>query len=279
MIRLLSIDILFGVISSYIFAAVLLESELHLLVPLILCLAVWLVYTLDHLSDASYLGTRAVKPVYRWHWEKRRVLLAISAFLFLLALSLSLLYLPPGILLTGLAGAALLTVYLLVHSHPGRRRGYLFKEFWVGGIYTMGIWGLPVLYRNQPVQPVLVLIIISFFCLVMVNVLTYSYFEQATDRKENLPTFAVRFGPRSCRTLITYFLVTGAMLALTGMFLAGRGRDFRAAGILLLMSLVLSFLYIFPAYFGRKGRFGILADAVFLLPCLIFLQADLQISF
>jgi hypothetical protein len=278
-LRLLSIDILLGVFSSYIFAAVLLESELHILVPMILCLAVWLVYTLDHLSDAYHLGSDALKPVYLWHWKRRRILLGFCAVLVLLAITLSFLYLSPAILLAGLAGTTLLLAYMLVHSLPFRKRRYFFKEFWVGGIYTLGIWGLPVLFRDTAVRPALVLIMASFFCLVMVNVLSYSYFELPLDREESLPTFAVRYGSRRCRIAIVGFLALAVILALSGLIVGGPGRDLQAGGILLLMSVLLAMIQLFPGYFGRNGRFGILADSVFLLPCLILLMHSLQVSF
>lgn len=65
---MLSLDILLGVFCSYLFAASLLKSDAPSLVPVILCIAVWLLYTLDHLADAHHLGERAIKPVYKcWY--------------------------------------------------------------------------------------------------------------------------------------------------------------------------------------------------------------------
>ena len=79
--RLLSFDILLGVLAGYLFACTLLESNVPTLVPVILCLVVWMVYTLDHLGDAYFLGDRAVKAVYKWHRQNRKHLLYAVAIL------------------------------------------------------------------------------------------------------------------------------------------------------------------------------------------------------
>jgi 4-hydroxybenzoate polyprenyltransferase len=269
---LLSIDILLGVSCSYLFATVLLESDLPALVPLILCIAVWLIYTLDHLSDAWFLGGRALKPVYAWHWERRRILLVFSAVLAATAVLLSFLYLPAKVLLAGLAGSGFLMLYGLFHSLLANRGRYFFKELWVGGIYTIGVWGLPFLFRGVRADPAIFMILAAFFCLVMVNVLTYSLFELPLDRQENLPTFAVRYGYRSCRNLIRGFLIISLVLSSACLCLHGPATvRIKTAGILLVMSFLLGIIHIFPGYFGKHGRFGRLADAVFILPAVIVL--------
>ncbi len=267
---MLSIDILLGVSSSYLFARVLLKSDLPVLVPLILCIAVWLIYTLDHLSDAYFLGKRALKPVYIWHWKRRRILLVFSTVLAASAFLLSFLYLPVKVLYAGLAGSGFLLLYGLFQSLPISRGRYFFKELWVGGIYTLGVWGLPILFRGVRADPAVILILAAFFCLVMVNVLSYSLFEMPLDRQENLPTLAVRYGNRFCRNLIRGFLIMAVILVLVCMIISDTVR-LKAAGILLVMSILLGIIHIFPGYFGRNDRFGRLADAVFILPAMIVL--------
>ncbi len=201
---MLSMDILLGVFCSYLFAASLLKSDAPSLVPVILCIAVWLLYTLDHLADAHHLGERAIKPVYKWHWKNRRLLFPAAALLFAAGFFLSVVFLPARTIYAGLAGGGILR--------------YLYKEVWVGLIYTAGVWGLPFLFRG--VQPDLshVFLVPAFLCIVLVNVLSYSWFEFPADSREKLQTLAVWHGTKICGILIRVLLIITVILVITGLY-------------------------------------------------------------
>ncbi|MFC2112407.1 UbiA family prenyltransferase [Bacteroidota bacterium] len=265
--RILSIDILAGVLAGFAFAVTLLESSVPGLVPVFICSAVWLVYTLDHLGDAYYLGSEAVKPVYRWHWRNRKKLLYTVAVLAGASLVASLIWLPFLVIYCGIMGTGILSIYMLLHSRPAFKKRYLFKEIWIAVIYTTGVWGFPYLYRGKSLDITLILLILSFFLLVLVNVLSYSRYEIEVDREEKLSTLATRFGEKACRNMIFCLLLISMVLLSLCIYLSVNEfiRPW-AALILIMMCIILGEIHLKPEYFRRNAWFGILADGIFILP-------------
>ncbi len=100
-IRILSLDILAGVLCGYTFARLILESDCPPITPFILCMMVWLIYTVDHLLDAQALKENALKPAYKWHWSNRKIIRAILLISGIATIGLSLIFLPGKILVFG----------------------------------------------------------------------------------------------------------------------------------------------------------------------------------
>ncbi len=272
---MLSIDILLGVLSSYLFAGTLLNSNEPPLIPLILCLSVWLVYTLDHLADASWLGGNSKKPVYIWHLRYRRVLFNIAIFTAVIGGVISFVFLPSRVIFTGIVCGLLLVLYLLLNSLRIFRKRYFFKEVWIAILYAGGIWIFPYFFRLIDPDYKIFLVFSAFFCLVLVNVLSYSFFELPVDLLQGLKTFGVVFGGRACRLLIIVLLIISFSLSLVLIFVSfsvAALSSASSAGILLLaMTLIMAMIHLFPDFFGKNERFGIVADGVFILPAGIFL--------
>ena len=122
-IRILSLDILAGVICGYTFARIILGSDCPPLTPVILCATVWLIYTLDHLLDAMARKGRSARPAYRWHYQNRKILWPVLLAVGLTTAGLSLAFLPARILIFGCVLGGGLVIYTLVqHGMPGKGR-------------------------------------------------------------------------------------------------------------------------------------------------------------
>lgn len=163
-------------------------------------------------------------------------------------------------------------VYILSQALPALRKRYLYKEVWVGLIYTAGVWGLPFLFRG--VQPDLshVFLVPAFLCIVLVNVLSYSWFEFPADSREKLQTLAVWHGTKICGILIRVLLIITVILVITGLyFFHSEPERIIAFVILLVMASLLGLVHLFSGFFRKHERFGKVADAVFILPALIVL--------
>ena len=268
--RILSLDILAGVFCGYTFARLILDCDCPPLTPVILCLTVWLIYTLDHLLDARTLKENSIKPVYRWHWDHRSVLRPVLLAVGLVTIGLSLVYLPTGILIFGGITGSLVVFYTIAHQgKPGTHRKYMFKEVWISILYTAGIWGVPLISKWSIPEISVLLAIVIFLMLVLVNVLLYSLHDYYKDRKESQHTLATRFG-REATSHLLRLLILSALILILAAFLIPEEQDLGKVYIILLsMTSVLGLILIFPSFFGRHKRFGILADAVFLLPGLL----------
>src|SRR5690606_11649255 len=115
-LQTLSIDIVLGACAGMLFFDRLIEAELNLIVYLLLGLAVWCIYTFDHLLDARQIGKHASTFRHAFHQEHFKVL---SIFLGLigsvgLILALNLLKIN-DILILGLGmGALILLIFILL---------------------------------------------------------------------------------------------------------------------------------------------------------------------
>jgi len=269
-IRILSFDILAGVICGYTFASIILDSECPSLTPVILGATVWLIYTLDHLLDARARKERSTRPAYRWHHNNRKVLWPVLLAGGLATAGLSLAFLPARILIFGCLMGGLAVIYILVqHGKPGTRRMYLFKEGWVSIIYTAGIWGLPLLMPGTvPGIPVWLAIII-YCLLVLINVLIYSYHDHHTDEQESQLTMATVAGKKTTAHLLRLLILSVLMLIVVAFLILESTAMVKVYLILLGMTILLGGILAFPVFFSKKDRYGILADAVFFLPGLL----------
>jgi hypothetical protein len=269
-VRILSLDILAGVYCGYTFARLILDSECPPITPLILCLTVWLIYTLDHLLDARTLKEKSGKPAYRWHYDMRKILWPILLATGLATLILSLAFLPARILIFGCIMGSFAILYTLVHQGLFRSRlTYLFKEGWISIIYTLGIWGVPLLsYGTIPDIPVLLTIII-YLLLVLINVLIYSFFDYHIDGQESQQTLATVFGRRITSHLLRLLNLSALLLIMVAYLILVDMAMGKVYIILLSMTAVLGLIIAFPRFFSKNERYGILADGVFLIPGLL----------
>jgi hypothetical protein len=272
MVRILSLDILAGVFCGYHFARLTLDCNCPSLTPLILCLTVWLIYTLDHMLDARDQKENSIKPVYRWHWDQRYALRPLWLLVGLVTIGLSLAYLPGKILLFGGITASLVVIYTIAHQgKPGTHRKYLFKEVWISILYTAGIWGVPLISKGSIHDISVLLTIVIYLVLVLVNVLLYSLYDYNKDRKESQHTLATRFGREATCHLLRLLIISALILILAAFLISDEQAMMKFYIILLSMTAVLGVILIFPRFFGRHERFGMLADGAFLLPGLLVL--------
>lgn len=269
-VRILSLDVLAGVFCGYTFARLILDCECPPLTPVILCLTVWLIYTLDHLLDARALKEESGKPAYRWHYENRKILRPILLAAGFATVGLSLVFLPLRILILGCIMAGLVAFYTLAHQGMlGSRMTYLFKEGWISIIYTAGIWGVPLLsYGAVPDIPVLLTIII-YLLLVLINVLIYSYHDYHTDCRESQQTLATVYGRKTIFHLLRLLILSVLMLIMVAFLILDDQSMGKVNIILLSMTTLMGLIIAFPGFFSKNVRYGIMADAVFFLPGLL----------
>jgi hypothetical protein len=273
-IRILSLDILAGVFCGYTFARLILEAACPPITPVILCLAVWLIYTLDHLLDARGLKDQSGKPAYRWHYDHRKILWPILLAAGLATGGLSLAFLPARILVFGCITGGLVVFYTLAHQGMfSSRMTYLFKEGWISTVYTAGIWGVPLLYHGQVPDIPVILAIIVYLLLVLVNVLIYSYHDHHRDCQESQQTMATVYGKKTTLHLLRLLILSVLSVILLAFLILDNPVMEKVFIILLGMTAVLGGILAFPRFFSKNERYGILADLVFLMPgLLVWLQ-------
>jgi 4-hydroxybenzoate polyprenyltransferase len=234
-------------------------------------MTVWLIYTLDHLLDARILQKGSPKFSYRWHWENRKILWPMLLAGVIATIVMSLLLLPFRILVFGGIVGGGVGGYILIHrGMPCVRRRYVFKEGWISLIYTSGVWGVPLIYHGKIPEFTVLLAILIYLMLVLINVLIYSYHEVGADLHLSQETLATVAGLETTRHLLRLLVLSVLILIMAAFFVLDDAGLYPVFLILLGMTAVLGMIIYLPRFFNLPERYGILADAVFLLPGLLY---------
>ncbi len=251
--RWLSLDVTAGAIVLMIFFCQELGVNYFWQEYTALGLAVWLIYTLDHLKDA----TRLIYPVaerrkfHKQHFKSLKTIALVVAFAGLvLCWFVSDIILVPGILV-----ASFSAFYLFVSK---RIDG--FKELWVAITFAVGVLLVPLVRSGMEATTFLVLS--ALVTLALINLILFSHFEKSEDVEEGFRSFASVMGDKLVLvTLITSFLLLASFLFLiwqvTGSF-----------ALITFFSLAeLLYLGIWQIkWFHSMERYRIAGDAIFLLP-------------
>lgn len=270
LLQILSIDVALGALGSGILAVGVTGAQLRWAWYLILPLSVWVMYTMDHLMDAHRLKATAHTPRHLFHHHHFKPIAITATVLGITAFVLAWIYLSYWGILFGLVMGALTALHLLLVRLAGSRvKPWLLKELGVAGIYTLGIWGLPLIRAQAWDDPAVICVMTQFFLLAFVNLLEFSLFERATDAADGHTSFVLAIGESHAKKIITFLLTLVAFVA--GLTLPA-GIQPLAQIILMLMVLTLAMLVTRPLWFMQNERYRAWGDAAFLLPYLYLLH-------
>ncbi|WP_152426440.1 hypothetical protein [Cesiribacter andamanensis] len=238
------------------------------LAVLALMLAVWVIYTFDHLSDARKLKTAAATYRHRFHQQHYRLLCRLLLLAVALGLGLAS-QLPESVLRWGLVCTALVGVYFwLLQVYAFR-----YKELLVSACYTLGVFLAPLSLVSHPLTPIQLLLIPQIFLLALSNLLIFSYFEYQTDRQDGHFSLALHFGGLPIKRL-TLALVSIGLLLCGLLYAAASLLISREVQLLLFsMNLLLLLLLLKEALFRKHERYRIIGDGIFFIPALLLLYA------
>jgi len=269
-IRLFSLDIVAGALAALVFAASVMEIELKLSYYLIMALTVWLIYTADHLMDgAKTRGKSGSETANFFHTYKIPVILV---FLIVLVLDFRLIVyiLDEKIVQFGMGPGIAAVIYLLMNRYYDGAQKWLFiKELWVAIIYTLAIWGGPVIFGGDTVNALQMMVIASFGLIVLGNVLIYSIYERESDIRDNNKSIVRDLGLTAAVNVATLVLTISMLTALTAYMLLDASLTIILP--LLLISASMLLILSFPGIFSKGKRYGIFADLALLLFLLVLI--------
>jgi len=263
-IRIFSLDIVAGALAALAFSSSVMEISLPRSYYTVLGLVVWLIYTADHLMDGA--KTRGTSPSETHNFFNTYKIPIILVFVLALVFTFRLvLYrLDLSIIEFGIAPGFAVLIYLLLNRYYEKESKWFFiKELWIAIIYSMAIWGGPLIYAGDVISPYQLLLIVSFGLIILSNVLIYSIFERDLDEKEGNRSLVIDFGLKFSTILVYSSLAISFVLALIAFFFLG-GWAMHSLPIVLISSTLLAIL-IYPKYFARKKLYGKLADLVLFL--------------
>lgn len=265
LLRLVSFDIVFGVISGAYFASRIFDVSPSIYFWITLGTTVWIIYTADHILD----GIRTKKydsETYRFHFTNRIVLLSIVIFTGIISAIFVFFFLEKELIIFGIYTFVLVIIYLLLNFAFRKRHRFFPKELIIAALYTCGIFG-GVLVLKGNVELLQVLVITNYFLLVLANVLVFSYFDSEKDRINKFNSLVVNFGRYLSKKVIFFILSIAFIISLVILFFYSQWIIFI---IFVFMNFTLLQVVLFSNYFKKKGYYCIVADAVFFYPAFVF---------
>lgn len=235
-------------------------------VVLALMIAVWVIYTFDHLTDAKKIGRQASTYRHRYHQQHYKIIRKIF-FLVMLTSQTVVLAIPTVVLKWGfLCSIGVLFYFLLL-----RLKGFWCKELIIATCYTIGVFLAPLSLSPTSLNLFQLLLIPQVFFLALANLIIFSYFDYEKDQQDGQHSLALYLGLLPTRkialglTLFNLFMI--AMLS----FFAKLFVTQEVQGILFSMNLLLFILLLKERHFRKHELYRIIGDGIFFVPILFLL--------
>tara|TARA_A100000171_G_scaffold47440_1_gene53466 strand:+ start:293 stop:1132 length:840 start_codon:yes stop_codon:yes gene_type:complete len=269
-IQNLSLDVTAGAIICSLYVAKLFGVTLATSMLIGLGVAIWLIYTIDHLFDAKKGNQVSTNQRHAFHQKYFKFISGAAIIVFLIGV-FNLYYLPWVTTKLGLILAVLVAIYI-GSLHLLKLNKTWHKEFLAAIIYSFGVFVAPFSLLEQ--WDVFVFyVFIVFFLIVVGNLLIFPIFEYENDKNGNNQSIVTLYGKAFVRKLAAAILVINVSLIVCGMIYLNPvmpgARWLCSEYILFMMTLVLALLLIFPSFFQRNNRYRWVGDGIFFFP-LIF---------
>jgi hypothetical protein len=275
----LSLDIVLGaVIFSYAISLYFL-SPVSYSALVCLSIAVWLIYTIDHLLDAKKTIGKPSTFRHQFHKQYRKPLVVMAVLLLMTGVVIAY-FLPRIVLYNGLVGMLLTGIYFLLLQ----RNSFWQKEVCIATGYTWGICLAPVCIHWGQLSLVQLVLIPQVFLLVFANLLIFSWFDISNDKQDGHKSMAIHWGEKQARTVITLIIIAGVLLSIFTMLPPffgknaplsfGEGQGVRPMeAILLLMFGILWLIFKNNHFFRKNDAYRIIGDGIFFIPVLFIVYA------
>jgi hypothetical protein len=258
LINLLSLDVAAGAVICTVFFSRLLHVQLKWSGLVTLGLTVWIIYTADHLLDARNVKHSASTERHRFHQINFRGLVVLL-FVAVVIDGLFLFSIRRPVLIGGLVLGFIIAAYFFL-----QRYFKFLKEFFAAILYCGGVFLVPLSLNSDPLTTGHVILLFQFFTTALINLLLFSWFDYADDKKDHRQSLATYFGVNATRILLIILFVINAAL-MTISFLEYSILVY-ATLVLVMMNLLLLIILLKKRFFIVNDRYRLLGDAVFLLP-------------
>ena len=268
-LQMLSIDIVIGACAGMLFFDRLIGADLRLFLYLLLALAVWCIYTFDHLLDAWQIKKAASTPRHAFHQKHFKILTIILLILGGLGLGMAFYFLKiKFIVFTGVAlGSLILLSFVLLKIFP--RQWVFFKEISIAVLYVVGIMLAPYFHNDLVIIPeAFWLLGLAYVLVAWFNTLYLGMLDRESDKVDGLYSFALALGKdRSIKLL--FALMAIKLSYIVSLYLILHSSSYIHISIILIMALIhcIAFLERKTDIEGVRRRL----DACFMLPFILLL--------
>lgn len=223
-----------------------------------MALTVWIIYTVDHLLDAKKVKTSASTPRHRFHQQHFNVLSRVVV-LGVVANAVIVFFLRESVFYGGIVLALIVTAYLFVH-----RFVRFPKEFFIATLYTGGVLLPAIAMTVESMHEWPWIIIIQFALIALLNLVIFSWYDVANDRRDGNTSFVTLIGEKRSSLFIWTLLVINFILSV---FSAPTG----ATVTITVMNTVLLIIFAGTPFFSKDDRYRLIGDAIFFIPLIYVL--------
>jgi hypothetical protein len=254
-VNALSLDVAAGAVICAAFFAELFNVDVLPQGLAALGLAVWIVYTADHLLDANRLKNQASTFRHQFHQRHFKLLAALLLVACVMEFVL-LFFLRKPIFYNGLWLGLGVGVYVVIN----RWLSY-FKEVAGALLYSAGVFLPTFSLTYQPFQIFDELILLQFLLIVFTNLVLFSWMDYEHDIKDRSRSLITLVSKDRGRVIIWFLFI--AFFILNAFTISVHGKP---TVIFFIMELILFLIFLFPSYFQKEERFRFIGDAIFFLP-------------
>lgn len=234
----------------------------HMLIGL--GIAIWLIYTFDHLRDAHKSLTRPVNPRHAFHYDYKGVLIGVAGIVFLGGI-INAFYLPSRTIQLGLLLAFLSGCYFL-YIHRSKKQAN--KELFAALGYTAGVFTAPFGLLEEGNWTYWI-IMFQFFLMAYANLMIIPLYELEIDEGDNINSVARNLGLKKTEMIIR--VVMGLSLLIMLLFLGFLQIEQRAQFVFMAMGLSLLILLTKHPILKKGMLYRIICDGIFFLPIIYLL--------
>jgi len=269
LVRALSLDIVAGACICSLFFADIMGIELTWVAVGCLGMAVWLIYTMDHLLDGFRVGDGgAFRHVF--HKRYRGQIFAVWVAVAFAGLMFSF-QLPASTLKAGLVLALLVLVYFMLVYQFGAKHLY-HKEVFGAFVYTAGVFLPAMTVSPEPWSPVVLVLILEFFLLAFINLLLFGRMDLLYDKNQSFGSLPGLIGrQRLDLYLQVLFIVLGTLIVYG--FLGWKSDPVLASAQFMMgiMCSGLVWLHVLIRTGPARLQFQLLGDSIFIVPLILLL--------
>ncbi|QDH78116.1 hypothetical protein FKX85_03315 [Echinicola soli] len=267
----LSLDVVLGACAGLYFFQHLLELSFTPVVYLLMALAVWGIYTFDHLMDARNIQGKASSARHLFHQVNFNTLLIWLVLVVVTAVILAFDFIKFSHLMSfGMLLGTVIIGNIVFMKFFGKKVSIL-KEITTAALYTAGITLVPMIrFTNDGVPRVFWYFAFGYFLMAWFNLLLLAYMDYDSDSRDEMGSIVSVLG-----ISMTHSLLTGLMwvelVYLMGMFFV-----LGSFYYIYLVILVIMFLIHISAFLQAKRSKEAVRrqiDAAYLLPFVLFLVA------
>ncbi len=265
----LSLDVVLGACAGMLFFQKLLGVTLFPIAYALLAIAVWGIYTFDHLVDAQTIKGKASSPRHYFHQVHFRKLASVLALVTLAAVYLLFNYVRfPSLITWGTLLGMLILINIVFLKFLGKKLAFL-KELSTAILYTAGISLGPVVRYGEEVLPKeFWLFALAYVLMAWFNLLLLSYLDKHRDFRDQMNSIIHVLGAEKVRQLLTGLTILGLLFTLSLFVLLG---SYHYVLIILVLIMFLVHAIAFLQVDVKKEAARRQVDAIYMLPFLLLL--------